>query len=181
MDIESTGGRLRYAGTLDRDAPDAPIDGRLEVRDFTVRRAPALARIATLASLSGIAGALERDGIRFDRLDAQIGQRSATISITDGVLRGRSLDLLVAGTIDRSDRSTALRGTLVPSFYGLNTLPARVPVIGGVVAGKGREGIQAIDFTIAGPLKAPEVSVSPSSLAPGAFRDVVRRLSGDRR
>jgi hypothetical protein len=179
--MDASGGRLRYAGTFDLDAADASIDGRLEVRDFTLRRASALARVATLASLSGIAGALERDGIRFDSLDAGIGQRGSTIAITDAVLRGRALGLLAAGTIDRSARSAAVRGTLVPSFYGLNTLPGRVPVLGSVVAGKGREGVQAIDFTITGPLDAPQVAVSPSSLAPGALRDLVRRFGGDRR
>src|SRR5919198_1328798 len=72
---EATGGRLRYAGTVDLGGTGLPIDGRLELHDFRLLRSPVLARVAILASLSGIADLLQGRGIVFDRLDAGIASR----------------------------------------------------------------------------------------------------------
>ncbi len=70
--------------------------------EFTLLRSPFLARVATLASLSGIANLLQGRGVRFDRLDAGIGFRGSTVTITDALARGPSVNLLVSGTVDRT-------------------------------------------------------------------------------
>ena len=75
-----------------------------------------------------------------------------------------------------------MRGTLVPSYYGLNAAGARVPVIGELLSGSQHAGIQAFDFTVQGPLASPQVRVDPiTGLAPGLLRDIGRRLRTDMR
>ena len=179
---DATGGRLGYSGTIDLSDPGMPFDGRLELQDFTLLRSPILARVAMLASLSGIADLLQRRGVRFQRLDAGIGGRGTTVTITDALARGPSVNLLVSGTIDRAEMTSSLHGTLVPSYYGLNSAAGRVPLVGPLIAGEERQGIQAFDFDVSGPLASPRVSVNPlSALAPGALRDLAQRVPGPRR
>jgi len=170
-------GRLDYIGTVELESPGLPHDGHLVLQGFTVTRAPLLARVTTLASIRGIASALEGNGIRFDRLEADLGMRDGKISIADAQAHGPAVDVRVAGTIDRTSATYDLRGTLVPSYAGLNAAPGRVPLVGRVLTG-GEEAIQAVDFTITGPLESPRVSVNPLSLAPGALRDLFRRAPG---
>jgi uncharacterized protein YhdP len=178
----ATGGRLRFAGTLPHDGSQLPFDGHLDVRDITITRAPPLARAVTLASLRGVQKSLSGGGIVFRSVTAGVRHRDPTIGITDGVAHGDELVLLLQGTIDRAADTVALRGTLVPSYYGRNAMGARIPVLGGLLTGSGREGLQAFDFTMSGPLASPRVAVAPmSSLAPGALRDVLRRLPGGNR
>jgi hypothetical protein len=65
----------------------------------------------------------------------------------------------------------------VPSYYGLNRLPADAPVIGKVVTGGREQSVVAYDVDITGPAADPKVSVKLfSALAPGPMRDLMRRL-----
>ena len=176
------GGRLRFEGSLPRDASGLPLDGHLEVRDITITRAPLLARVATLASLTEVVKSLGDGGMAFRAVTADIRRRDTTLTITDGTAQGSELALLLAGTVDQAAKTMDLRGTLVPSYYGLNAAGARVPVIGKVLTGSRREGFQAIDFAVQGPLASPQVRMHPiTALAPGVLRDIVRRLHTDTR
>ncbi|HLY37096.1 MAG TPA: AsmA-like C-terminal region-containing protein, partial [Candidatus Binatia bacterium] len=178
---DATGGRLRYAGTVGVGTAGMPLDGHLEVHDFTLLRSPLLARLTTLSSLSGIANLLQNRGVRFDRLDAGISNRDRTVTIADAVASGRSVNVNVSGTIDRGDWTTSLRGTLKPSYYGLNAAAGRVPFVGKLITGQGGV-LQAFEFEVSGPLAAPRVSVDPlRSVAPGALRHVGRRATAIRR
>ncbi|HYV57088.1 MAG TPA: AsmA-like C-terminal region-containing protein [Candidatus Nitrosopolaris sp.] len=177
---DAVGGQLRYAGTGDM-AQGLALDGQLELRNFTLRRSPLLARIATLTSVSGIASALQGGGIAMQELRAGLAYRGNTLTITEGVASGPSLSVLMSGTVERPGWTSALRGTFVPSYYGLNTAAGRVPVLGKLATGGKGEGIQAFDFTVSGPLGEPQIKVSLSSAAPGVLRNVFRRAPDVRR
>jgi len=115
----------------------------------------------------------------FQEVRADIRNRDTIVTVTDGTARGPELVLLVAGTVDRAARTMDMRGTLVPSYYGLNAVGGRIPVLGELLTGSGQAELHAFDFTVRGPLASPQVSVDPiSALAPGALRDLVPRLRG---
>jgi len=176
------GGRLRFEGLLPRHAAALPFEGHLDVRDITITRAPLLARVATLVSLTGVMKSLADGGIALQAVTADIRHRDTTLTITDGTAQGSELALLVAGTVDHAAETMDMRGTLVPSYYGLNAAGARVPVIGELLSGSQHAGIQAFDFTVQGPLASPQVRVDPiTGLAPGLLRDIGRRLRTDMR
>lgn len=169
------GGRLVLEGTAEPSDGTHVLAGSLDVRSLVVARSPVLARIATLASLSGIRDALGGAGVSFERIGATLRYREPTLSISDGLANGPALAIAVDGTIDRRAATADLRGTVVPEYYGLNTAPARIPVLGDVVAGG--EGVQAIDFTVTGALADPRVSVEPvSAITPAALRELLRKL-----
>jgi hypothetical protein len=166
------GGRLVLDGQAESSDAHPVLAGTLDVRDTVLVKAPIVARLAQLASLTGVLNTLGGRGVPFERVQAAFGYRDPTLSITDGLASGRELAVAVDGTIDRVAATADLRGTAVPSYYGLNTAPGRIPVLGRVV---GSQGIQAFDFTVKGALADPQVSVATvSSILPGRLRDVVR-------
>jgi hypothetical protein len=168
------GGRLTIDGEAAPSSARSVVAGTLDVRDVVLVKSPVLARVARLASLSGILDTLDRSGLVFDRAQAELRYDHSALSIADGLASGPGLAFALDGTIDRIAATADLRGTAVPSYYGLNTVPGRIPVLGRVV---GNEGIQAIDFTVTGALADPQVKVAPvSALLPGRLRDVVRRF-----
>jgi hypothetical protein len=172
---EVRGGRLRLSGTTEWATARSAIDGHIEVRDVTVTRSPVLGQIAALASLSGIAGALGGRGIAFDSVTADLEYRDPTIRVRHGRAKGSTLRLLTDGTLDQETRTVAFHGTLVPSYYGLNALPARVPLVGGLMTGRKEEGVLVVEFDVSGPFDAPRATVRPlRSVAPGLLRDLFR-------
>jgi uncharacterized protein YhdP len=174
---DAEGGQLVFEGTTDLDAAGLPFDAQVDVRKFTLTRSAVLARIATLASLSGITNLLRGRGIPFDRVSGGLTSRPDRVTITDGTAAAPSIGLTVAGTFDRRTETLELRGTVVPSYFGLNRAPGRVPVLGRLVTGGGREGVQVIDFQVRGTRADPAVTVNPlTSLAPGVLRDLLRKL-----
>jgi hypothetical protein len=169
------GGNLRFAGGWDAGASGWPIDGQLDVRKFTLARATILARVTSLVSLSGLTRALSGSGgVAFDRLDAELSHRDDVLTIGNGRATGDSLGLVARGVVDFGNDTVDVAGSLVPAYYGLNRVPARVPVLGQVLTGREKEGIQVFDFTAKGPASHPEVSARPSSVAPGVVRDLFR-------
>ncbi len=176
---DGRGGRLTFGGTADLLAPSLAFEGRLHVVDFTLTRSPILARLFTLTSLSGIARALDGDGIAFDQLDGSVALRGSELTLTRITAGGPSLALTLDGTVERTTNRVALRGALVPSYYGLNTAAARIPLVGKLVTGVHGEGVQVIAFRVDGPAGAPEVHLDPAaSLAPGVVRDLLGMLPG---
>jgi hypothetical protein len=168
------GGQLAFDGQAVPPGAHPSVAGTLDVRDAVLVKSPILARVARVASLTGILDTLDRSGVVFDRAQAELRFDHPALSIVDGLASGPGLAFALGGTIDRVAATADLRGTAVPSYYGLNTAPGRIPVLGKVV---GNEGIQAIDFTVTGALADPHVKVAPvSALLPGRLRDVVRRF-----
>src|SRR5690606_19844234 len=176
-ETRTSGGKLLFTGNLEKLAHGWKIDADLAVRSFTLTESPTLARLLTLASLPGIVDALEDRGIPFDSLTSGIAYDSGAVTFKDGVATGPSLRLLLDGTIDGPRNRVAMNGTLVPPLYGLNALPGKIPIIGGLFRGQEGEGLIAIDFTVNGTLQDPKVSVQPlNSLAPGVLRKFMRKM-----
>ena len=168
----AAGGRLAIDGTIDLTQAGPPFEARIELHDCTVTNAPTLARVATLGSLRGIRQSLSGGGLRVERLTARLSQQGQTVRVADAAARGPALTVVVEGTVDREADVVDLHGTLVPAYFGINTAPARLPLIGGVVAGAGGGTLQAVEFRVHGRASDPVVSVEPLSVVtlPGLHR-----------
>jgi len=175
MTADAEGGRLRFDGTL-APGPGLALEGQAEARDFALASAPVLARLLAMASVPGVTTLFTGRGLPVTRLAARIDYRPPTTTLTDGVLESPSLGMRLAGTVDTGG-AVAFQGSLVPSYYGLNTLAGRVPVLGRVITGSKREGLQVFAFDVRGTVAAPRITVDPvSSLVPGAVRDLFKLL-----
>ena len=170
------GGTMVLAGTVDTARPRDTFDSRLSLRDFRIRGAPWLLRLVTLASLTGLRDAVSKGGLPFDQATARLALRWPTLSIADGVAAGSGIGLRADGTLQLESQTMQVNGTLIPSYYGLNEAGTKLPVIGGLIGAVTGGAIQAFDFGVTGALANPDVKLQASSLAPGALRDVARKL-----
>jgi hypothetical protein len=177
-DVQTQGGRMKFTGTANLEAAGLPFTGDIVVRSFKLTHSPVLARLLMLSSLDGLVSTMQGQGLSFDSLTSNIDHTLTAVTFKDGVADGPSVRLVWNGSIDSGNDAITIDGTLVPSFYGLNTAAAKVPLIGGLFGGGDGEGVIAIDFTVRGPVKDPKIGVRPlSSIAPGVLRSLARKVS----
>ncbi len=174
---EVVGGKLLVEGVYEDDKPKQPLAGRATIRDFRVSNTPVLARLLSVASLTGILELLTGEGLAFTTLDVPFVDRGGVIAATDAVATGLSLGFTASGTIDTNASTMDLSGTIAPANV-LNSLLSRLPVIGRVLTG-GEEGggVVGIDYSVRGRIEEPDVKINPlSALAPGFVKKFFRIL-----
>jgi hypothetical protein len=172
LDLHDTvkGGRLRLDGRSDGPIPGSPLTGRLEVKDYVLVGAPTLARVLSVASLTGLLDTLGGNGIYFERL-------SGDFTLTDGVVHtellrayGSALGVTAKGKIDFDRAELDLEGTVVPA-YTVSRILGAIPILGTLLTGGEGEGLFAFTYEMTGGIDDPQVAVNPLSvLAPGFLR-----------
>ncbi len=173
---EVVGGKLLVQGVYEDDEPKQPLAGRATIRDFRVSNTPVLARLLSLASLTGFLELLTGEGLAFRTLDVPFVDRGGVIAVTDALAAG-PLNFTASGTIDTNAPAIDLSGTVVPAPV-LNSLLGRLPIIGELLTG-GEEGggVFAADYSVRGGIEEPDVKINPlSALTPGPFRKFWRIL-----
>ncbi len=159
------GGALSVRAQRRTSLKGKPMSGTLSLKKFQVERAPAIARFFSVAERRRIDGS-----IKMQRLDMKFDLRGDRLAIREGRAYSSLIGVTAAGEIDRTKRDVRLRGTLVP-LYELNSVFARVPVIGDLLVGEKGSGLLAANFTVKGSLDKPKFQVNPISLlTPGALR-----------
>jgi hypothetical protein len=165
-----TGGALLIRGT--RRAPDAPLEGDFFASNFTLARAPLLARVLQVASLTGIGDALSRSGLSFDAFEGKFSYSNGQVTFANASAYGSSIGVSGNGVLDLGKDTATASGTLVPA-YSLNRVLGKIPVIGSLLTGGENEGIFAATYRVEGPIDDPKIGVNPlSALAPGFLRNL---------
>ena len=165
-----SGGRLVVTGDSDAPLPQGPLRMGIEIQTFAAEDVPALARLFTLASLTGPSDLLGGQGLSFERL---VGN----VNLADNLLKtdlirayGSNVGLTAAGIADLDALHVDLQGTLIPA-YTINRFIEQIPLIGTLLTGGEGEGVIAMTYSMRGDLTDPEISVNPlSALAPGFLR-----------
>lgn len=166
------GGKLSITGVIDDANPAQPLVGTATVTDYQVVRAPMLARLLTVAALTGILDVLRGEGISFNVLDAPF-------TLTDGLLEvrsfrayGPSIGITANGQVDLDSDVVALEGTIVPA-YALNAILGNIPLIGSLLTGEKGSGIFAATYNMKGRAEDPTIIVNPlAALTPGFLRNL---------
>ncbi len=87
------------------------------------------------------------------------------VKINDGVLYGTSLGVTFTGT--GSTKAIKMSGSVIPA-YAVNSLPGRIPVIGGLFRSAPNGGLMGVKYDLTGTPSASVVTFNPlSSIAPG--------------
>jgi hypothetical protein len=176
------GGRLvlTLARDMARDGPkgEAPWRGNQALRDINVVKTPVLARLLSLASLTGIVNALSGKGIDFVRVDVPLTYGNRVARVTNARAVGSELGLTANGEVNlRTDR-LRLEGTIVPA-YTINSVLGNIPLLGDLLTGAKGSGVFAATYRMEGPLGAPKVTVNPlAALAPGFLRNLLGIFDG---
>lgn len=169
------GGNLLLTARIKSQDP-ALAEGRFEIKSFVLKDAPLLARMLTLASLTGIGNLLGGEGIQVDHLILPFNLDDRNLTFTDGLMRGSQLGLTLKGEVELAKETIDLAGTIIP-VYSINRLIGQVPIIGRILTGVDGRGAFAVTYSLKGPHEQPTVYVNPLSiLTPGLIRDFFGEL-----
>ena len=151
-------------------ANNAPQDGILNIREFSIRGEPTLDRVASgNADVTGSSKATN-PGVEFERMRVEFTRTHGRFAIKEGVVRGPVIGATADGYIDYLREDVRIRGTFVP-FFGLNNMFGQIPVFGIFLGGGSNEGLVGLTFEVAGPPGSPVLRVNPISVVtPGLFR-----------
>lgn len=164
------GGNLVLTGQFDDAKGGGELRGELSIHDYTMKNAPVLARMLSLASITGFLDTLSGKGIAFKKLNAPFTLQNDVITLKDAKTYGSAMGLTAGGTITFPESSLKLEGAIVPS-YTLNNVVGKVPLLGAILTGGEGQGVFAANYTMKGDSDDPSVAVNPLSiLTPGFLR-----------
>ena len=159
----AVGGDLVMEAVLHDDLPGAPVTGTVKIDDYRVINAPTLARLLTVATLTGILSELRGKGIRFSRFEMPFTLEENVLTIRDARTSGFSVGVNAEGTVDLESDRVDISGTIVPA-YTFNTLIEAIPVLGELLTGGEGGGLFAADYRVGGTTAKPDISVNPLSV-----------------
>lgn len=166
------GGRIQVTGRSDGPTPSHPIHATVQARDFVMVKAPALAKLLTVASFTGVLDLLRGDGIGFQGMDGEFVLDDGTATTELMRIYGAALGLTAKGQIDFDEDEIDLTGVVVPA-YSINNFLSKIPLLGTLLTGGEGEGLFAVVYNVEGAVDDPEVSVNPlSALTPGFLRNI---------
>ena len=110
------GGKLELRAAIRRQVPPCKPRGASGSRTSRCSTRRSLARLLTVASLTGVGNLLGGKGIHFDRVDLPFTLRPDLITIDKGRISGSQIGSTVRGRIDREHDQLDLGGTIVPIY-----------------------------------------------------------------
>lgn len=165
-------GTLDVRGTFNTEKAGQPLEASVLMENFSLEDAPALTKLLSVLSLTGLRDTVSGQGIRFRKLTGTISYENDDLIIHEAKTYGPAIGVTLEGEIANQGRELALTGTLVPS-YTANSLLGNIPVLGKAFVGGEGEGVFAARFSVKGPVSDPEVGVNPLSLlTPGFLRNL---------
>jgi len=164
------GGTLTLNGNYKDDENGSTLKGNLDITEHTIKDAPLLGKILSLASLTGFIDALSGNGIRFKQLNIPFTLHNDVVTIEKGKTFGSAIGMTVDGTVTFPEKTLDLEGTVVPA-YTLNNVLGNVPILGEMLVGGEGQGVFAARYSIKGTEQNAKVNVNPLSiLTPGFLR-----------
>ncbi len=185
LDIDSTnaGATLKVLGLYDdmkdgilriqakRDA-NKKLIGHAKMRNVSLHNTPVLARLLSVASLSGLVNMLTGDGIEFSHIDAPFEYKNKILKTNGAKASGNVMIITANGDYNRKSDDININGVIAP-LRGIDKLIGSIPVIGSLLTGKDGT-IFAANYTISGTAKDAVVDINPfSALSPSSLKDLI--------
>ncbi len=165
------GGQLSIEGHIAETGGKRTLRAHIEGEHYTLARAPAMAQILALPSLTGVASMLAGTGLPFARLRGDFSYTGSRLTFERLLGFGEALGVTAEGWVDLDQDRLDLQGTVAPA-YALNSLFGNVPIIGTLLGG-GSQGLFAANYRLSGASADPQVTVNPlAALTPGILRQL---------
>lgn len=170
------GGNLRIEAKRNIDKQ---FVGHASIRDFSIHNTPVVAKLLTVASLTGMVNMLTGEGIAFSHFDAPFEYEDKIITVKEGKAFGNVLGITMNGSYNRLTEVVNGKGVIAPA-YSINSLIGRLPLVGGLLSGKDGT-VFAANYSIIGGISDPKVSINPlSALSPSSVKDLFASLFGEK-
>jgi hypothetical protein len=172
------GGKLTIDGTVIEAGGHQIVHAHIDGTDYSLARAPALAKLLSLASLDGVYGLMSGSGIPFTNLRGDLTFTQGRITLDPVIGFGGALGVTAKGWLNPGEDQIDIDGTLAPA-YVVNSIVGNLPVIGSLLTGGEGQGLFAAAFRLTGSNDDPTVTVNPlSALTPGLLRHLFDPLVG---
>jgi hypothetical protein len=124
-------------------------EGNFSLKKFVTVDNKILTRLVSFVSLPGLMSAITNNkNISFTEMKGKFSYKDNVVNIYDGNATGAFLDLTIKGSIFTDEHKVKIKGTIIPSLYGINTIVNKIPVIGTIFGGKHRKGIFSAPYSI---------------------------------
>lgn len=165
-------GDLKVSGTL---SESGDVSGDLTIGTFKIVGAPLLARLLSVAALTGIVDELQGNGISFSQLSLPFKFSDGALEIADGAMYGPSIGLTANGIYDTNRNTIDADGTIVPA-YAVNSALGGIPILGPLLTGgEAGGGVFAATYAMRGNPDGAAITVNPlATLTPGFLRRIFR-------
>lgn len=176
------GGALAIQAIREPMLPSTPIEGVIQMRDFTLRDTPIGDRILSNASGFGPFEVLTGDDLNFSKLEGKFKKTGDIIVLQDVLAMSRGLGMNAHGMFDMGAGSMEMHGFVAP-FRGIGKLLDENPWIGAFLVDVDKQGLIAVPFEGKGSFGDPEFKVAkkPQPLPPGQVRELARFAAGKER
>jgi uncharacterized protein YhdP len=169
-------GQMIINATAEDGAPNRPLKGVAEIKEFRVVDAPVLARLLSMATITGFVDLLSGEGFQFDKFKCEFTKTEGRLDIDLAKAHGPSIGITAAGHVDFDKNTLKIAGTVIP-VNAVNSILSDIPIIGDIFIG---EGMFAVTYGAQGSLDEPEISVDPlSAIAPGFIKGMFEYSTGD--
>ncbi|MDC0190157.1 AsmA-like C-terminal region-containing protein [Rhodospirillales bacterium] len=177
------GGKLALEAIFEDMSVDSKVTGTAKIHKFRLVDAPVLARLLSIASITGILDELDGEGLKFEELEAPFLLENGIIYLKNAKAGGLSLGITASGDLDWEAETLDIKGSVAP-LDKINSLLGRalrgVPLFGEVFSGGEKGGsLFAAEYSMVGPIDGPEINTNPlTALTPGIFRKIFQILPG---
>lgn len=160
-------GRIQMKAILDNTGLSR---GTIQIKNYYLISAPLLARLLTVAALTGVLEFVTNNGIYFTNLDMPFTFHDGVFFFRNLRAFGPSLGLTASGKLSLRDKHVDVKGEIVP-IYAINSLVGNIPLFGEFITGEKGNGLFSVNYTMTGHISDPTVTVNPLVvIAPGFLR-----------
>lgn len=154
------GGDLSITGFQEKDGV---LKSKLKIKEISLKDSGFMTQALTIL---GIIDAFRGKELTFDEGEVPLKITPYnTFYIEDGYLVGKNLGITFSGRFTLNE--IGFFGSVIPA-YAINSLPGKIPVIGGLFRDSLKGGVFGVKYDIKGSLFSPAVEFHPlSSAAPG--------------
>ena len=167
-------------GTLKIEArrqADKKFVGHAQVRDFSIKNAPVVAKLLTVASFKGMLDLLKGNGLTFTHFNAPFEYQYKVLKLNQAKAEGNVVGVTATGSYNRATEDIRMDGVLIPA-YSLNKILGKIPLVGNLLASKDGT-IFAATYNIKGKGNNPKVKInSLSMLSPNSLKEWYNRNFG---
>ena len=173
------GGRMTLAGQYAQTRPGAPLQGTMELEQFSVRNAAALGKLLQAMTLYGLVDAVQGGtGLAFARAVVPFTLTPEAVHIADARAFSPSLGLTARGRVLRERAVLDMEGTIVPAYF-FNSLLGNLPLVGRLFSPEAGGGVFAATFRAQGEADDAQITVNPlAALTPGFLRGLFGLAEG---
>lgn len=155
------------------------FEGNLFMLNFQVRKAPILAKILSVASLTltsfeSLEVLLGGKGIKFDRFVCPVTFQNSVATLNECNAKGSLMALSGSGDVSFANNLIDIKGVVIPENI-INKALKNLPILSSIFGGKNENEALGVNFKVHGSADDPEVTANPLSiLAPGFLRKILQ-------